>query len=442
MTVQPVSLAGTRTRTFDAVVIGGGPGGAATATLLAQAGLSVAIVEKDRHPRFHVGESLLPHTLLELARLGVLERVKAIGVKKPGAEFVSGCGGRTVEYRFARSRSAGPGHAYQVERAVFDKILFDRAAEVGAVAFEETTATVVSADETGCVVDLSDPDGLAHRIEGGILIDSTGRSTVLASMNREKRPDPRNTSAAIFGHWRGVPREEGDRGGNIRIHLTDPGWVWQIPLQEGVTSVGFVAPGAYIAARDCGIEEFFRAHCARHPALAQTLEGAEPIRRLGATGNFSYKAQRAYGPGHLKVGDAFGFIDPVFSTGVQLAVQGAVDAADCVLEMRRRPAARARLMAAYERKIRRRMEFVSWFIYRIHDPALRQMLMNPRNVMGVEPAVISLLAGDLTPGPSVAWRLRLFRALRHVVRLDQARMAWQARRAEARAATERREADA
>jgi len=419
MTMQrpdPVRLGRER---FDAVVIGGGPGGSATATLLAEAGLSVAILEKDRHPRFHIGESLLPHVLPHLARLGVLERVKAIGVLKPGAEFVSACGERTVEFRFARAMSPGPAHAYQVERARFDEILFRRAVEAGAVGFEETAARVVADTAEGCEVEATGPDGIARTIRGAILIDSTGRSTATAQMYREKRPDPNNTSAAIYGHWRGIERAPGDRGGNIRIHLTDPGWVWQIPLQGGVTSVGFVAPGAQMAARGNSVEAFFRAHCARHPALAAMIEGAEPVGRLSATGNFSYRAVRAYGPGHIKVGDAFGFIDPVFSTGVQLAITGAIDCAQTVLAIRARPGDRARLLEGYQRRITRRMAFVSWFIYRIHDPALRHMLMNPRDVLGVEGAVIALLAGDLDPGPRVAWRLRLFRALRHVVKLDR-----------------------
>lgn len=405
----------------DVLVIGGGPGGAATGALLAEAGLEVILLEKDRHPRFHIGESLLPMTLPMLERLGVKERVRAIGVHKPGATFVSADGTKRADFLFKRALRGSPPHAWQVERAKFDQILFDRAVELGVEAHEETTATIIETGGKGTLVEATSSDGTVRHVRAGMLVDSSGRSTITANLRREKTPDPHNTSAAIFGHFHGVPRPDGPTGGNIRIHLTDPGWVWEIPLQDDVTSVGFVAPGAHMAGRQVGAEAFFDAHMARHPALADALADATPAGPIRSTGNFSYRAAAAFAPGHVKVGDAYGFIDPVFSTGVHLALTSATEAVRAILEARARPGRRYATMDRYDRKIRRRLSFVSWFIYRIHDPAFRQMLLGPRNILGVEQAVISLLAGDFRPDPGIRARVALFKALRRMVEWDMAR---------------------
>lgn len=414
---QPIPLDGTTpiAETCDAFVLGGGPGGAATAAFLAEAGLKVVLVEKDRHPRFHIGESLLPHTLPLLERLGVLDRVQAIGVKKPGAEFVSECGEKNPVFPFAKALCPGPDHAYQVKRADFDKIIFDRAGELGAETLQETRAEVLSCDDAQSVIQTTGPGGAVRLFQTPFLVDASGRSTLMARALSEKSPDPRNTSAAIFGHFRNVARAEGERGGNIRIHLTTPGWMWEIPLQDGITSIGMVVPGAHMVGRKIGIEPFFRAHCAQHPDIGALIEHAEVVGELRATGNFSYRARAAIGPGHIKVGDAYGFIDPVFSTGVHLALNSASEAARVILTSRAQPHRRERVMQAYDRHIRRRLDYVSWFIYRIHDPAFREMLLHPQNILGIEQAVISLLAGDFRNDFRIRARISLFKMLRHLV---------------------------
>ena len=418
MSALELNLSGQKAETCDVVVIGGGPGGSAIATLLVEAGLDVVIVEKDKHPRFHIGESLLPHSLPILERLGVLDRVKEIGVFKSGAEFVSADGQKNTVFNFDRALLGGPGHAYQVPRNKFDHLLFQRAIEVGAVALEETAATVISCDDTAAVVATHGPDDEQRLFKASFLVDASGRSTVTAKMNDEKKPDPRNTSAAMFGHFRGVPRLEGPRGGNIRIYLNRPGWMWQIPLPDDITSLGMVAPGAEMAQRSGGIEEFFRERAGRNPEFARLLENAELIDRVHATGNFSYRADHAFGPGHIKVGDAYGFIDPIFSTGVHLALGSAVSAADVILRSRKNPSGRSRYLSGYEREIRKKLNFVSWFIYSIQDPSFRHMLLNPKDYFGMERAVISLLAGDFRPDPRLRSRTWLFKQMRRLVEFE------------------------
>lgn len=403
-------------RRCDVLVIGGGPAGAAAATHLARRGLDVVIVEKERHPRFHIGESLLPQSLPLLEELGALDGVREIGVPKAAAEFVSEDGSREAVFEFRRALLGGPPGAFQVRRSEFDKLLFDNAVAAGATPLEETTATVLELGEEGALVRTGDAAGRATDWRAGFLVDASGRSTVTSKLLRQKCPDPRNTSAAIFGHFTGVPRLPGERGGNIRIHLTKPGWMWQIPLRDGVTSIGLVAPGDYLQQRGAGIEEFFAAHCARHPGVSAVLGDARRVGALHSTGNFSYRATAASGPGHIKVGDAYGFIDPIFSTGVHLALTSAKDAARAVAAILENPARRAGALAAYDRGIERRMSFVSWFIYRIHDPTFRRLMLNPRDVLGVEKSVISLLAGDFRRDPRLRARIALFKLIHYTLR--------------------------
>ncbi len=400
----------------DVLVIGGGPGGSATATFLARHGRSVVLVERERHPRFHVGESLLPQSLPLLDELGVLDAVREIGVHKPGAEFISADGTREAVFDFSRALNGGPPHAYQVRRSEFDALLFERARDEGVTIREETTAEVEALDDTGATIRLSGSGDMHETVQARFLVDASGRSSLMSKRLGEQRPDPRNTSAAIFGHFRGVPRRTDERAGNIRIHLTEPGWVWQIPLRDGVTSLGFVAPGEHLRNRDCGIEEFFRAHCARHPQLQAMLEEAEPIGRMQSTGNFSYRATAAAGPHHVKVGDAYGFLDPIFSTGVHLALMSAREAADAISEILANPGRRDALLRRYHRDNERRLSFVSWFVYAIHEPSFRQMMLYPRDVLGVERAMISLLAGDFTPSLGIRARIALFKLIRYMIR--------------------------
>jgi len=402
-------------RRCDVMVIGGGPGGAATAAFLAMRGHRVVLVEKDRHPRFHIGESLLPRTLPILDELGIHDEVRRIGVFKPGAEFISEDGTREAVFEFSRALLGGPGHAYQVRRSEFDEIVYNRAVALGVEARQETTARVLSLDGEGARIRTQGADGEAIDWEAGLLVDASGRSTVVSTALSEKSPDPRNSSAAIFGHFRGVPREEGARAGNIRIYLTRPGWMWQIPLRDDVTSIGFVAPGEHLRTRDCGIEAFFEAHCARHPHIAARLAGAERVGTLHATGNFSYRARTASGASHVKVGDAYGFIDPIFSTGVHLALTSAREASAAISDILAEPSLRSRRLAGYHRSIERRLGFVSWFIYQIHDPSFRDMMVNPKDILGVERAIISLLSGDFRPDIRIQSRIALFRLFRYMI---------------------------
>ncbi|MEX0758822.1 MAG: tryptophan 7-halogenase, partial [Tistlia sp.] len=284
---------------------------------------------------------------------------------------------------------------------------------------EGATAAVERCDDSSALVSVRTADGTLERFLAGLLIDASGRSAVTARLLEERRPDRRNKTAAVFGHFGKVPRLAGARGGNIRIHLIEGGWMWQIPLLGDTTSIGLVLPADRLAGGAGSAAEVFHGQAARSPVMAALLEGAELQGPLHTTANFSYRATRAFGPGHLRVGDAYGFIDPIFSTGVQLALVSAEEAARTVLEIRGRPDRRARALARYDRTVRRRVNYVSWFIYNIHDAAFRELLLNPRDLFGIERAVISLLAGDFRRSRGKELRVLLFKAIRWAAGLNR-----------------------
>ncbi|HTT43345.1 MAG TPA: NAD(P)/FAD-dependent oxidoreductase [Steroidobacteraceae bacterium] len=397
----------------DVAVIGGGPGGSTAAALLARRGHRVVLLEKAHHPRFHIGESLLPMNLPIFERLGVHEQVRALGVYKRGADFESDepCGYNTFD--FARALRGSPPHAYQVWRQDFDRMLFEHARVEGvdaregheAVAFEQR-------DARDTCLEVRTDRGHCYRLRTRYLVDASGRDTFLAARKHLRRKNPAHQSAAIFGHFRGASARQGEDAGNISMYRFAHGWMWMIPLPDGVMSVGAVCWPDYLKRRKGRTVEFLLETLRQSPALWRRLEGAQLIGdEVRVTGNYSYDARAMGGPGWIMVGDAFAFLDPVFSTGVYLAMNGAEQAAHLVHEALQNPAREAPLLRRLEQRQRLAMRRFSFFIYRFNGPIIGALFRNPRDFLQVERGVISMLAGDVFDAPQVVWRLRLFRVL-------------------------------
>jgi len=400
----------TREQTCDVVVIGGGPAGSTVAALLAEKGWKVAVLERDRHPRFHIGESLLPHNNRLFERLGVLDEVRKVGLVKNGAVFNSPAHPASRTFYFADAIDPSAPSAFQVHRADLDHILLRNAARKGAAVFEETSAVEVKLPAGGAQVLARGPDG--ERLwRARFLVDASGRDTVLANMFRVKRTNPKHASAALYAHYEGVQHRPGIDSGNIEIYWFDHGWFWVIPLKRGATSVGAVCWPYYLKKRSGPLEQFLDQTVALCPALAERLRGARRLTPVTATGNYSYECARSYGPNCLMVGDSFAFVDPVFSSGVYLAMAGAFAGAETVDACLRDPAAAPRAVREYERHVRRGLSLFSWFIYRVTTPVMRDLLMRPRNLLGVVRGVVSLLAGDIYGSHGVRWRIRLFQLI-------------------------------
>jgi flavin-dependent dehydrogenase len=403
--------------TCDVVVIGGGPAGSTTASMLAERGLSVVLLEKAHHPRFHIGESLLPANLPLLERLGVADQVRAIGMEKWGAEFISPWDGRRQEFEFAGAWDKSMPFAYQVRRSEFDAILIRRAGALGAEVIEGCRVTDVEFADDGRVaaVQASTDDGQKRSWRPRFLVDASGRDTFLGNRLQAKTRNKKHNSAAMYAHFSGARRHTGKREGNISIFWFDHGWFWFIPLADGATSVGAVVWPSYLKSRKIPVREFFLQTIALCPPLAEILTGAELISEVEATGNYSYSCDRTHGDNYLLVGDAYAFIDPVFSSGVMLAMNSGMAAAETIDECIKDPAHRAQTLAKFDRLMRHGPKEFSWFIYRVTNPTMRELFLGPRNVLRMQEALMSVLAGDIF-GKTPIWRsLRSFKALYYLI---------------------------
>src|SRR6202789_781649 len=408
----------------DVAVIGGGPAGGTARILLARRGYKVIALEKAHHPRFHIGESLLPMNLPIFERLGVLEKVRAMGVFKPGADFEADNERGYNSFAFSRAIGNSPPHAYQVWRQDFDKMLFEHARATGADAREGHEAVAVEQlNSRRSNVEVHTEQGQSYRITTQYLVDATGRDTFLSSKKRLRRKNMEHQSAAIFGHFRGAECRPGEDAGNISIYRFDHGWIWMIPLPDGVMSIGAVCRPAYLKQRKGKTVDFLLETLRHNDGVRKRIEQAELIGdEVRVTGNYSYDSTRMGGAGWVMIGDAFAFLDPVFSSGVYLAMSGAEQAATVVDAALREPWREAKLLRKLERRQRAGMRRFAFFIYRFNSPIMGRIFRQPRNILQLEQGVISMLAGDLFDSPKVVRRLRAFKfvyavtALRHFMR--------------------------
>jgi len=398
----------------DVLVIGGGPAGSAVATFMRQRGRSVTLLEKGRHPRFHIGESLLPMNLPILERMGVLDQVRAIGVVKHGADFTDTSGNAECQtFRFGEALGSSPDHAFEVRRSDFDRILFMHCKSKGVDAIEGMRVIRTVPLENGShEVIAVDSENAEHRWEARFLVDASGRDTFLSSTNKWKKRNPRHASAAVFTHFRAVQRRPGRDQGNISLYWFDHGWIWMIPLEDDLMSIGAVCQPDYLKSRTESLDDFLWQTLSAIPDVQERVASADQVLPAQATGNYSYLSDNMHGPGFVMIGDAYAFIDPVFSSGVYLAMNSAELACGPIeawLSGDQRAYKRA--MHRYERKINTGISSFSWFIYRFTTPAMRLLMSQPNNVFQVVQAVISMLAGDVFDNRRVKRRLWVFKSI-------------------------------
>jgi len=396
---------------YDAVVIGGGPAGTTFARLLHRAGFAVLLVERARHPRFSVGESLLPATMPLWQRLGLVERFEKAGfVRKYGAYFCFADGERPEYSHFPNASRWIADHSYEVRRADFDQVLWDAARETGLDARDQTVVEeVVFAGERATGVRLRLSDGSLAHVDARLVADCSGRTTLIGAQRALRDRDPQLHRVALYCHYGDAIRSTGEDAGTIAVVAAPFGWMWLIPFADGGASVGAVLDREWYGQRrraGADHDAIWSEVLALVPAVARRLRGAPQTRAVEATADFQYRLRALAGDGWVAIGDAGAFLDPVFSSGVHLAMTGAERASDAAaraLAGDRQPVARD--FARYARESRAQLGVYARFIYAWYDPAFREVFMRPPHgrpgVAWLRREVVSVLAGSLTP----TWRV-------------------------------------
>lgn len=403
----------------DVLIVGGGPAGSTAAALLARKGFRVTLIEKARHPRFHIGESLLPANLPLLEKLGVADEVRAIGMEKWSAEFVSPWHDHKQVFHFADAIDKSMPYAYQVQRAEFDEILIRNAARAGAEVIEGCRVSDVQflPDDEGVLVQTQYDDGMARTWRARFLLDASGRDTFLGNRFKVKKRNEKHNSTALYAHFENVQRNEGKAEGNITIYWFEHGWFWCIPLTNGRTSIGAVTWPYYLKTRKKPLDEFLLDTIALCPKLSERLRGAKIVANVEATGNFSYACTQTHGANYLLLGDAYAFIDPVFSSGVMLAMNSAFAGAETVETCLRDPRRAQAALRRFDRTMRIGPSRFSWFIYRVTNPTMRNLFMGPRNVLRMQEGLLSVLAGDVFGRTRIGLPLFAFKCVYYTISL-------------------------
>lgn len=322
---------------YDVVCIGGGPAGSSTAATVAAGGLSTLLIERDSMPRFHIGESLMPECYWPLQRLGLAERISSAGWQaKKSVQFVTHEGRESAPFFFSDHDDRPCSTTWQVERSEFDKMVYDRAAELGADCYDQTRLIDVRVDSAGKVsgVVVKTADGELKEIDCKVLVDGTGQQSFMANKLGLKETNPDLKKAAVWSYWQGAKRGDGDNAGcTVIMHTeTKDAWFWFIPLSRGITSIGCVSDNEYLLKSGLKPAEIYADQLTKCPGLATRLADATQVADVKVAKEFSYTTSQNAGDGWVLVGDAMGFIDPVYSSGVYFALEMGVRAGDAVVE--------------------------------------------------------------------------------------------------------------
>lgn len=322
---------------YDVIVIGGGPAGCMSAGLVASAGHSTLLLERETMPRFHIGESLMPECYWPLERLGMIDKMNASKfTRKKSVQFVTANGKESSPFYFNEHDPRPSSTTWQVERAEFDKMLFDRAGELGADCHDGTRVldVLLNDDLQARGVRIRTAEGETREIEAQVVMDGSGQQSLIANKLGLREDIPNLKKAAIWSYYKGAVRDQGDNAGaTIVMHTTEKdSWFWFIPLSDGITSIGCVGDSDYMLKGGQDKEARYAQELARCPGLQSRLETAERVDKIHVAKEYSYSTRQHAGDGWVLIGDAFGFIDPLYSSGVYFALVMGERAADAVVE--------------------------------------------------------------------------------------------------------------
>src|SRR5436189_3674119 len=393
---------------YDVAIIGGGPAGSTAAGLLARAGRRVIVFEREKFPRFHIGESLLPFSMKAFTRLGLHEKFLRAGfMKKHGGEILGACSEPGTKFYFKDGYRSQTDHAYQVTRSDFDKLLLDHAAECGAEVHEDTSVDRVQFSKDD--VDLTVKSNGSYRaIRARYVIDAGGRTSVLGRQFKIKKTYDHLQKLSIFAHYDGVWRAEGIDGTLTLLIRGIDRWFWIIPLTAERTSIGIVLDSETFRKSKLSAENFLDQALAEQPIIAKRMTNARRASEVYVEADFSYRSAKLYGDRWLLAGDAAGFIDPIFSSGVFLAVFSGEQCADVLNEVLDRPRKARWLFWRYERAVNRAMDIYLRFVNAWYTKEFIEVFLAPRNVLGLAPAVNAVLGGNVGNSFPIRWRMWVF----------------------------------
>ncbi|MBI4916363.1 MAG: tryptophan 7-halogenase [Acidobacteria bacterium] len=401
-------------RSVDVLILGGGPAGSTAGAMLARAGIEAVIVEGERFPRFHVGESLLPHTVPLLDDLGIHEAVRALPHtrRKEGASFVTHDGSRHVAYWFAEAFPPAIPHAYQVRRDEFDACLLANASALGVEVLEGWKATApIWEGRRLAGLRIEGQGGEERVLRARVVLDASGQVAFLANRMGWRFPYAMHRKVAAVSHFRDVWLPDGREAGNITIAVTDGGWFWLIPFADDTVSVGAVMDVARWRQAGTGPEALFSSSVSATPEVGRRLAGATRLLPFSSVQNFSYRVMRLAGDGYCLIGDAAGFLDPIFSTGVFVATTTAASAAEDIIDALGRHGRVDSGDFAPTVSVTRSLHRLFFsFIRAYYNPHFLAFFFNPSRGLQFPQAIVSLLAADVL-GPGLFRKTSRFRSL-------------------------------